>query len=125
MAQLSKERVEEIANEVSDELTEESEFSWPDCWKAVHEIKERLVTQYSVDEEDLDVQEYQLPNEFGHYCLHISYEVTGESLLVDAAFSQFAAETGTPFDVGSSDQIDDVVVVSPDQYIFSQYKSVI
>lgn len=125
MAQLSKDQVEEIANEVSDELTKESEFSWPDCWKAVHEIKERLVKHHSVDGGNLDIQEYQLPNEFGHYCLHISYEVTGESLLVDAAFSQFAAEKGTPFDVGSSDQVDDVVVVSPDQYIFSQYESMI
>jgi hypothetical protein len=48
------------------------------------------------------VDQYQLPKEFGHYCLHISYEVTCESLIFDFAFSQFA--TGVLFDVKPSDQ---------------------
>lgn len=124
MAQLDKSQVEEIANEVSDELAEESDFDWPDCWKAAQEIKNRLVTQHDVDEEHLEVKRYWLPDEFGHYALYISYKVTGESMLVDAAFAQFATQTGTPFDVGSSEEIDDVAVVSPArEYIFSRYEA--
>jgi hypothetical protein len=124
MAQLDKSQVGEIANEVSDELAEESDFDWPDCWKAAQEIKNRLVTQHDVDEKHLEVKKYWLPNEFGHYALCISHKVTGESILVDAAFSQFATETGTPFDVGSSEEVDDIAVVSPARnYIFSQYEA--
>jgi hypothetical protein len=125
MAQLSQVQIKEIANEVFDELKKESEFSWPDCWIAVQEIKHRLETKHSVDERHLDIQEYILEHEFRHYCLEVSSKVTGEAILVDAAFSQFATETGTPFDVGPSDQIENVVVVSPHEYIFSQYKSVV
>lgn len=123
MTKLTKEKLEEIAVDVSENLTEESEFSWPDCWKAVTEIKNRIVTKYDVDEEYIEIKQYLLPDEFGHYCLYISSVVTGESILVDAAFSQFATETGTPFDVGPAEQIDDVAVISPaSEYIFSRHE---
>ena len=124
MTQLTKNQVEDIATQVSKDLTKESEFNWPDCWKAVNEIKNQLVKQHNVNEDHLEIKQYLLPNEFGHYCLYISSVVTGQSILVDAAFSQFATETGTPFNIGSAEEIDDVAVISPaNHYIFSQHES--
>jgi hypothetical protein len=124
MTQLTKNQVEDIATKVSKDLTEESEFNWPDCWKAVNEIKNQLVKQHNINEEYVEIKQYLLPNEFGHYCLYISSVVTGESILVDAAFAQFATETGTPFNIASAEEIDDVAVISPaTDYIFSRHEA--
>jgi hypothetical protein len=124
MTQLTKNQVEDIATKASEDLTEESEFNWPDCWKAVNEIKNQLVKQHNVNEEHVEIKQYLLPNEFGHYCLYISSVVTGQSILVDAAFAQFATETENPFNIGSAEEIDDVAVISPaTDYIFSQHEA--
>jgi len=96
---------------------------WPNCHNAAARITQRLTNQYGVDDQFVQVQEYMLPEEYGHYTVYLAPEVLGTDMIIDASFEQFANETEAPIDIAPAHRIDSVVFVQPAQrYVFDKYK---
>jgi hypothetical protein len=110
-----------VAQEVADGLPTVDHGDWPDCFDVSHALKEELMTTYGVDPQYVSVEELHLPPEYRHYVVVCDAEVTGERLLVDASFAQFAIEADTPFELAPAATISSVVVCPKPAYVFAEY----
>ena len=115
---IRKKELYEVAKEENEKQSQERELPWPDCYDVSRKIQKRLIEDYGLSSEFVDIEEYR-SNDFRHYYLLIQPEVMGDSCVVDASFRQFANDTGTEFDLAGPDDIQDVVIVEPKEgYIF-------
>lgn len=90
---------------------------WPDCYEVSQNIQSIIETEY--DSLRAEIKEFRFDSGFRHYALTIRDENTGESMIIDASYAQFAEETDVPIDMNKSDSISDVVIASPkQQYVF-------
>ena len=107
----------EVAREKKNDLSSERDCEWADCYNVSNEIYGELVSSYSVPEDYLSVEEFR-DGDFRHYYLVIDARVLGEYHILDASFRQFASDTSVKFNLGSPSDIEEVVLVRKNRYIF-------
>lgn len=113
----------DIAREVNRTMTN-ADSEWPDCHDAAARVQQRLLNQHDVDPSFVEIREYMLPDEYGHYALYVAPEVVGDGMIVDPSFAQFANETAAPVGIAPASGISDVACVQPaSRYVFAEYES--
>ncbi len=96
---------------------------WPHCHRVSLSICEKVHQKcFNENIEDISTKifSYKINGEYQHFAAVITDRKTGEKRLIDASYTQFAHETDTPIGVAPLDNIDDIVIVDPKEYIFMQ-----
>lgn len=114
----TKENIRSVAEQARTHL---SFNDWPHCGMISDKLTTMLPSEINgINPTDVSILTFNIS--CGYRCDHYAVELNqpnNEPMLVDAAFDQFANETGTPISVAPRSEINSVAIVQPaHEYIF-------